>query len=107
MAGWLLLTWDGAGNQGPMTGLARHLEARGRTVTVAGYRWQRHRFGKAGFAFRPLPRAGAGYPAAPPPEGRLPATSPPWPGARPSWALGWRWTVRAPARRRSRRPSAR
>ncbi|MEV0661476.1 glycosyltransferase [Actinomadura luteofluorescens] len=73
MAGWLLLTWDGAGNQGPMTGLARHLKARGHEVTVAGYRWQRHRFREAGFAFRPLPRADAGYPAAPPPEGWLPA----------------------------------
>ncbi|GAA4305767.1 hypothetical protein GCM10023178_13390 [Actinomadura luteofluorescens] len=73
MARWLLLTWDGAGNQGPMTGLARHLKARGHEVTVAGYRWQRHRFSEAGFGFRPLPRADAGYPAAPPPEGWLPA----------------------------------
>ncbi|MGI5205182.1 glycosyltransferase [Spirillospora sp. CA-108201] len=73
MAGWLLLTWDGAGNQGPMTGLARRLEARGHTVTVAGHRWQRRRFGEAGLAFRTLPRADAGHPAAPPPEGWLPA----------------------------------
>ncbi|MEU8117663.1 nucleotide disphospho-sugar-binding domain-containing protein [Spirillospora sp. NPDC049024] len=73
MAGWLLLTWDGAGNQGPMSGLARHLEQRGHRVTVAGYGGQRARFEKAGLAFRALPRADAGHPAAPPPEGWLPA----------------------------------
>ncbi|NKZ03594.1 glycosyltransferase [Actinomadura latina] len=73
MSGWLLLTWDGAGNQGPMIALAQHLAARGHKVTFAGYAGQRARFERAGFAFRPLPRADAGYPAAPPPEGWLPA----------------------------------
>jgi len=67
MARWLLLTWDGAGNQTPMTALAQALAARGDAVTVAGYGHQRDRF--AAFAFRTLPRAAARYPAAPPPEG--------------------------------------
>lgn len=69
MARWLLLTWDGAGNQAPMTALAQALSARGDAVTVAGYGHQRERFESAGFAFRALPRAAAGYPSAPPPEG--------------------------------------
>ncbi|CND65058.1 UDP-glucuronosyltransferase [Mycobacterium tuberculosis] len=73
MAGWLLLTWDGAGNQGPMIALAQRLAARGHRVVFAGYGGQRARFERAGFAFRELPRADAGYPAAPPPEGWLPA----------------------------------
>lgn len=69
MAKWLLLTWDGAGNQAPMTALAQALLARGDSVTVAGYGHQRERFESAGFAFRTLPRAAAGYPSTPPPEG--------------------------------------
>lgn len=69
MARWLLLTWDGAGNQAPMTALAQALSARGDAVTVAGYGHQRDRFESAGFAFRTLPRAAARYPSAPPPEG--------------------------------------
>ncbi|WP_433466067.1 glycosyltransferase [Spirillospora sp. CA-128828] len=78
MSGWLLLTWDGAGNQVPMTALAQALGEAGHAVTIAGYAGQRSRFEKAGFEkagfeFRSLPRADAGYPAAPPPEGWLPA----------------------------------
>lgn len=73
MAGWLLLTWDGAGNQGPMVALAQQLAARGHRVVFAGYGGQRARFEGAGFEFRTLPRADAGYPTAPPPEGWLPA----------------------------------
>ncbi|MFB4305401.1 glycosyltransferase [Actinomadura sp. GTD37] len=73
MSGWLLLTWDGAGNQAPMTALAQGLAARGHEVVFAGYAGQRARFEKAGFGFRTLPRAAAGYPAATPPDGWLPA----------------------------------
>lgn len=73
MSGWLLLSWDGAGNQGPMIALAQQLAARGHRVVFAGYGGQRARFERAGFEFRTLPRADAGYPAAPPPEGWLPA----------------------------------
>lgn len=69
MARWLLLTWDGAGNQAPMTALAQALAARGDAVTVAGYAHQRERFEREGFAFRALPRAAARYPAATPPGG--------------------------------------
>jgi UDP:flavonoid glycosyltransferase YjiC (YdhE family) len=73
MSRLLVLTWDGAGNQVPMAALGAELAARGHEITVAGYASQLGRFDRHGFDFRTLPRADAGYPAEPPPEGWIPA----------------------------------
>lgn len=64
MAHFGFLTWGGAGNQTPATGLAAELAGRGHAVTFAGYAQQRARF--AGSAFRLLRNADRAWPADPP-----------------------------------------
>jgi UDP:flavonoid glycosyltransferase YjiC (YdhE family) len=59
MAGFVLVTWDGGGNQSPMIGLAQALRTRGHQVLIAGYETQRSRFEQRGFSFSVLPRSSA------------------------------------------------
>lgn len=59
MARFLFVTWLGGGNQPPAIGAAQELQARGHTVTFAGYASQRDRFMQLGFEFHVLQEAEA------------------------------------------------
>jgi UDP:flavonoid glycosyltransferase YjiC (YdhE family) len=68
MARFAFVTWDGAGNQTPATGLAAALAGRGHEITFAGYDGQRERFTSLGHTFRTLDRAQRLWPTVPPPD---------------------------------------
>ncbi len=61
MARFLILTWNGAGNQPPAVGIAQALRERGHEVTFAGYANQRGYFAARGFRFILLERASAAW----------------------------------------------
>ncbi|MPZ60512.1 MAG: hypothetical protein GEU93_04285 [Propionibacteriales bacterium] len=63
---YLFLTWPGAGNQVPATGLACELVAQGHEVVFAGYEVQRERFEQLGLGFRTLEGAQRDWPRAQP-----------------------------------------
>ena len=69
MAHVLFVTWEGGGNQPPAIGIAQALQARGHTVSFAGYASQRDRFTQLGFAFHLLPAAEARLHTATPDDG--------------------------------------
>ncbi|GAA4199047.1 glycosyltransferase [Actinocatenispora rupis] len=66
MARFLFLTWPGAGNQVPETGVAGALRAAGHEVAFAGYATQADRFTALGFPFHVLRVADGRWPAQPP-----------------------------------------
>lgn len=66
MAGYLILSWNGAGNQPPAVGIAQALKKRGHKVTFAGYENQRRYFTARGFRFVLLERSSAAWRDEPP-----------------------------------------
>ncbi|UYM06446.1 glycosyltransferase [Solicola gregarius] len=66
MGGILFVSWPGAGNQVPASGLATTLTERGYDITFAGYADQRDRFAAHGHDFRLLERAQRAWPTTPP-----------------------------------------
>jgi MGT family glycosyltransferase len=56
MARYLIVTWDGAGNQLPTSGIARALIETGHDVRLLGHDTIRERGGAAGTRFRALPQ---------------------------------------------------
>jgi UDP:flavonoid glycosyltransferase YjiC (YdhE family) len=61
MARFLILSWNGAGNQPPAVGIAQALRQRGHQVTFAGYENQRSYFVARGFRFVLLERSSAAW----------------------------------------------
>jgi MGT family glycosyltransferase len=57
MARFLLLTWNGAGNQPPAVAIAQALKSRGHKITFAGYENQRSYFTERDFSFVILERS--------------------------------------------------
>jgi MGT family glycosyltransferase len=61
MARFLILSWNGAGNQPPAVGIAQALRQRGHEVIFAGYENQRSYFLARGFRFVLLERSSAAW----------------------------------------------
>jgi hypothetical protein len=59
MSRFLLVTWNGAGNQPPAAAIAQALKKRGHDITFAGYENQRGYFAERGFSFVLLERSSA------------------------------------------------
>lgn len=66
MTRFLFLTWPGAGNQVPATGIAAALRSAGHEVVFGGYAAQVDRFARLGFGLRVLPEAQRRWPDRPP-----------------------------------------